>query len=74
MADMSKTLGNPDWFDMPSTRIGVRGTWRSLNEFSPRYAPATSIDGSGNPVLDSSVSGFDNGSEWEFRTYIQINI
>jgi hypothetical protein len=74
MADVSKTLGKPDWFDIPSTRIGVRGTWRSLNEFSPRYAPATTTDGSGNPVLDSSVSGFGNGSEWEFRTYIQINI
>lgn len=74
MADFSTTLGKPDWFDLPQTRLGVKGTWRSLNKFSPRYAPAQTTDSNGNPVMDPTVTGFDNGNEWEFRTYIQINI
>ncbi|MFO7798309.1 glycoside hydrolase family 2 TIM barrel-domain containing protein [Rhodohalobacter sp.] len=74
MADFSTDLGRPDWFDLPSTRIGVRGTWRSLDDFSPRYAPTYMMDPSGELVPDPTASGFDNGSEWEFRTYIQINL
>ena len=33
MVDVSTTLGKPDWFILPSTKIGIRGTWRSLNEY-----------------------------------------
>ena len=73
MLDVSTTLGKPDWFILPSTRIGIRGTWRSLNEFSPRYAPnATAGQFSNVPIL--SPVGFNNGTEWEIRTYIHINI
>ncbi|PTX61550.1 glycosyl hydrolase family 2 [Kordia periserrulae] len=73
MLDVSTSLGKPDWFILPSTRIGIRGTWRSLNEFSPRYAPnATAGQFSNVPIL--SPVGFDNGTEWEIRTYIHINI
>jgi hypothetical protein len=32
--DISTSLGKPDWFILPSTTIGIRGTWRSLDEFS----------------------------------------
>ncbi len=71
--DFSTTLGKPDWFILPSTRIGVRGTWRSLNEFSPRYLPTqTTSEFDTEPAL--SPVGFPNGSEWEIRTYIHINI
>lgn len=72
MLDISTTLGKPDWFIMPDTRIGIRGTWRSLDEFSPRYAPNEAEEFSPNPII--SPVGFDNGSEWEIRTYIHINI
>jgi hypothetical protein len=73
MLDISTSLGKPDWFILPSTRIGIRGTWRSLDEFSPRYLPnTTSGQFSNDPVL--SPVGFDNGTEWEIRTYIHINI
>ncbi|WP_420573714.1 glycoside hydrolase family 2 TIM barrel-domain containing protein [Kordia sp.] len=73
MLDISTSLGKPDWFVLPSTRIGIRGTWRSLNEFSPRYSPnATAGEFSNEPVI--SPVGFDNGTEWEIRTYIHINI
>ncbi|MCH8547429.1 MAG: glycosidase [Balneolaceae bacterium] len=76
MADFSMTVGTPDWFGEPQTRIGVRGTWRSLDQFSPRFAP-TNPDGSAVDLddLGSPANGnFDNGNEWEFRTYIQIHI
>lgn len=74
MADVSTTLGKPDWFDMPMTRIGVRGTWRSLDKYSPRYAPTYTWDPSGEFLPNPNAIGFDNGQEWEFRTYIQITI
>jgi len=74
MLDVSTSLSKPDWFDMPTTRIGVRGTWRSLDKYSPRYAPAETTDSNGNVIPNPNVDNFDNGNEWEFRTYIQINI
>ena len=76
MFDVSTSLGKPDWFVLPSTRIGIRGMWRSLNEFSPRFAPnavpANATNPNSPPVL--SPVGFPNGSEWEIRTYIHINV
>ncbi|MFD1316541.1 glycoside hydrolase family 2 TIM barrel-domain containing protein [Namhaeicola litoreus] len=72
MLDLSTTLGKPDWFILPNTMIGIRGTWRSLDQYSPRYLPNFSGDIGGEPIL--SPVGFDNGSEWEIRTYIHINV
>lgn len=72
MLDISTTLGKPDWFVLPSTKIGIRGTWRSLNEFSPRYSPNVAPPFSNAPII--SPVGFPNGSEWEIRTYVHINI
>jgi hypothetical protein len=74
MADISTSLGKPDWFDLPSTSIGIRATYRTLDKYSPRYSPTQRIDGSGNLVPDPEAIGFDNGNEWEIRTYIRINI
>ncbi|WP_046745372.1 glycoside hydrolase family 2 TIM barrel-domain containing protein [Kordia zhangzhouensis] len=72
MLDVSTSIGKPDWFILPDTKIGIRGTWRSLNEFSPRYAPNSAEEFSNAPII--SPVGFDNGSEWEIRTYVHINI
>ncbi|WP_394749938.1 glycoside hydrolase family 2 TIM barrel-domain containing protein [Spongiimicrobium salis] len=72
MLDVSTTLGKPDWFILPSTQVGIRGTWRSLNEFSPRYAPNEAAPFSNEPLI--STTGFGNGSEWEIMTYVHINI
>lgn len=71
MLDVSTTLGKPDWFILPSTRVGIRGTWRSLDQYSPRYSPLEAPE-FGDPFI--SPVGFDDGSEWEIRTYVHINI
>ncbi len=71
MLDVSTNLGKPDWFILPSTTIGIRGTWRSMNEFSPRYSPNVAPP-FGVPTV--SAVGFPNGTEWEIRTYVHINI
>ena len=73
MLDISTSVGKPNWFILPDTKVGLRGTWRSLNEFSPRYSPnATATPFETQPII--STVGFPNGSEWEIRTYIHINI
>ncbi|MEM8927250.1 MAG: glycoside hydrolase family 2 TIM barrel-domain containing protein [Bacteroidota bacterium] len=72
MLDISTTLGKPDWFILPSTQVGIRGIWRSLNEFSPRYLPNQGPEFSNEPNI--SPVGFDNGNEWEIMTYVHINI
>ncbi|MEN9335802.1 MAG: hypothetical protein RLZZ500_789 [Bacteroidota bacterium] len=74
MADLSTTIGKPDWFILPGTRIGIRGTWRSLDKYSPRYNPTQILNAAGEWVPDPNAIGFDNGQEWEIRTYIHINI
>ncbi|NNE03020.1 MAG: glycosidase [Eudoraea sp.] len=72
MLDISTTLGKPDWFILPNTQLGIRGTWRSLNEFSNRYSPNNAAEFADDTTI--SPVGFGNGNEWEIRTYIHINI
>ena len=72
MLDLSTTLGKPDWFILPSTQVGIRGTWRSLNQFSPRFLPNETVEFATEPII--SPVGFPNGSEWEIMTYVHINI
>lgn len=74
MADLSTTLGKPKWFDVVDTRIGVRCTWRSLDQYSPRYAPAYRMNAAGNFVADPTALGYPKGNEWEIRTYIHFSI
>jgi len=74
MADLSTSVGKPAWFDLPDTRIGVRYTWRSLDEYSPRYCPTKMIDVSGAVECDPEALGYDYGQEWEIRTYLHFNI
>ncbi len=69
MGDLSFALGAPRWFGFPQTRIGVRGLWRSLDEYSNRYCPG--YDGFG--ACDPTLPG-DDGTEWEIRTYMHISL
>ncbi|MBD3217857.1 MAG: glycosidase [candidate division Zixibacteria bacterium] len=68
-ADISHILGTPEWFDLPQTRIGIKATYRTLNEHSPRYCPIR-VGG----VCDPDAAGVEDGSEWEIRTYLHMNI
>lgn len=72
MLDLSTSLGKPNWFILPNTQIGIRGTWRSLDQYSPRYLPNTAEEFAPAPIV--SPVGYDNGTEWEIRTYIHINV
>lgn len=74
MADISTSLAKPSWFELPNSRLGIRCTWRSLDRYSPRYAPTTKIDDRGQLVPDPTAVGFGNGQEWEVMTYLQVNI
>ncbi|MBR9860775.1 glycosidase [bacterium] len=74
IGDISLELGKPDWFMLPGTKVGVRATYRTLDDYSNRYAPTYMINNSGISVPDPTAPGFPNGNEWEFRTYVQINI
>ena len=74
IGDLSVEIGKPDWFILPGTRLGVRATYRTLNQYSNRYAPIQTVNAAGELVPDPTAIGFPNGNEWELRTYIQINI
>lgn len=73
-ADISTNLGRPKWLDMFGTRIGVICTWRSLNQYSPRYAPTYSVNAAGQFVAAPTALGYPNGREWEIRTYIRFSL
>lgn len=71
MADISTTLGAPRWFELPQTRLGVRGTFRTLDHHSNRYLPA----GAPAPAAGEEYpDGLPHGREWEIRTYLHLAI
>ncbi len=72
MADLSYSVVLRKWFILPETRMGIRYTWRSLDQYSPRYSPTTKLDNSGNWVPDPTAVGYGNGDEWELRTYLSF--
>ena len=75
MIDISTTAGKQDWFILPNTTLGMRMTWRSLDQYSDRYSPnTTAVNSAGKTVPIISPTGFPNGNEWELRTYIHINL
>lgn len=74
MMDFSTSLERPTWFPVPGNRLGIRYTWRSLDQYSPRYCPLRSLDINGDLICDPEVPGYGLGKEWEIMTYIQINI
>lgn len=74
MAELSTELAKPDWFMLPGTKVGMRGTYRTLNKYSPRYSPTLTLDPAGNWVPDPNAIGFPDGNEWEIRTFVQVSI
>lgn len=71
MTDLSIAVAKPDWFVLPSTNFGCRFTWRTLDQYSPRYLPNQAEEFQ-DPALEPV--GFENGTEWEIRTYMHVNI
>ena len=71
--DLSTTLGTPKWFELPATKIGVMGTFRTLDQYSPRYCPTRQGIGT-EAVCVPTALGFDDGNEWEIRTYLHVNV
>jgi hypothetical protein len=69
MADVSYSLGAPRWFGFPQTRVGIRGLWRSLDQYSNRYCPGVDEFGECDPTIEAS-----DGTEWEFRTYLHVSL
>jgi hypothetical protein len=59
MGDLSYTLGKPEWFGFPQTKIGLSGKWRSLDKYSNRYDPPRS-------------GSEEDGTEWEIKTYMHL--
>jgi hypothetical protein len=74
MADLSYSVVMRKWFILPETRMGIRCTWRSLDQYSPRYCPTTKLNDAGEWLPDPTAVGYGNGNEWEIRTYIHFNI
>lgn len=72
--DLSTNLKLPKWIGTPTTRIGLRGTYRTLDKYSPRYVAATQPDGLGGTTILTDVPGAKNGNEWEIRTYISFSL
>lgn len=71
MTDVSYFLGLPSWFNVPGTRFGLRGTWRTLDRFSPRYCPERVPDATGDLACDPTAPA-KTGREWEIRSYLTI--
>lgn len=74
IVDVSTSLNRPSWLNLPSTEIGMQGIFRTLDQYSPRYCPTTAVTPAGTFECDPTAAGFDNGNEWEVRTYVRINI
>ncbi len=71
MGDLSYFLGLPTWFNVPGTRFGLRGTWRTLDRFSPRYCPERVADATGSLACDPTAPA-KTGREWEIRSYVTV--
>jgi hypothetical protein len=74
MGDLSYTVISRKWFNLPETRLGLRATWRSLDQYSPRYCPVKTLNAAGEWVADPTAVGYGDGEEWEIRTYLHINL
>lgn len=74
LLDLSLSPQKISWLDAPGTRVGLRGIWRSLDQYSPRYCPTFTTNPAGQSVCHPTAVGFDNGQEWEIMTYVRFNI
>lgn len=74
MLDLSTNLAQPKWLGKLSTRVGIRGTYRTLDQYSPRYVAGYVADGVGGFESSTDIIGAGRGNEWEVRTYIAFSL
>ena len=74
MIDVSSNLATPQFLGKLSTRVGIRGTYRTLDKYSPRYVAASIPDGFGGSSTSTDIVGAKKGNEWEIRTYIAFTL
>lgn len=72
--DLSTNLFKPKWLGPISTCVGIRGAFRTLDKYSPRYVAGYVSDGNGGFVESTDIIGAHHGNEWEIRTYISFSL
>lgn len=72
--DLSVNLSTPKWLGALPTRVGIRGTFRTLDQYSNRYVAGYAPDGSGSFEAVTDIADAAPGNEWEVRTYISFNL
>lgn len=72
--DLSASLAKPKWMGPVSTRVGIRGTYRTLDKYSSRYVAGYVSDGAGGFETTTDMIGAGKGNEWEIRTYISFTL
>ena len=74
MVDLSTNLFKPKWLGPLSTRVGIRGTYRTLDKYSNRYLAGYVSDGNGGFIESADIIGAPKGNEWEIRTYVSFSL
>jgi hypothetical protein len=75
VADLSWALGDPEYFGLPETKIGMRFLYRTLDEYSNRYRlPFDWENYTTWERLQEDIAEQGNGTEWEIRTYLHLSI
>jgi hypothetical protein len=75
VADVAYSLGRPEYFGLPETKLGLRFLYRTLDQFSNRYRPP--YDWENYPswrTLQNDIEAQGDGTEWEVRTYLHVAI
>ncbi|MBD3223077.1 glycosidase [bacterium] len=80
VGDVSWSLGEPEFFGLPDTKLGVRFLYRTLDQFSNRYRFPYGLDEEDGDLytswrtLQREIDSQGDGSEWELRTYMHLSI
>ncbi|MEZ4386461.1 MAG: glycoside hydrolase family 2 TIM barrel-domain containing protein [Candidatus Krumholzibacteriia bacterium] len=75
VGDVAWSLGQPQFFGLPDTKLGLRFLYRTLDQDSNRYR--TPFDGTNYSSwrdLQNDIAAQGDGTEWEIRTYLHLAI
>lgn len=75
VGDVAWSLGQPQYFGLPETKLGVRFLYRTLDEYSNRYRlPFDWENYTSWRTLMDDIKAQGDGTEWEIRTYMHLAI